>query len=142
MTDKPPTPLERILPPVNPLTAPYWQAAREHRFVLPRCAACKRFHFYPRTICPHCRATDIVWEEASGAGEVYSFTVVHRAPSPTFAQTAPYIVGIVALREGPHMMTRLDGIAPEAVKIGMAVHVDFDDATDAVSLPVFRPEIS
>jgi uncharacterized OB-fold protein len=134
--------IERILPPVNPLTAPYWAAAREHRFVLPRCSACERFHFYPRSVCPHCRSSEIAWEPASGAGEVYSYTVVHRAPSPSFAQKAPYIVAVVALSEGPHMMTRLDGVAPEAVRIGMRVRVDFDDATDTVSLPVFRPETS
>ena len=141
MTDKTEA-LERILPPVNPLTAPYWQAAREHRFILPRCSACKRFHFYPRSLCPHCRSTDIAWEVASGAGEIYSYTVVHRAPSPTFAQTAPYIVAIIALREGPHMMTRLDRIEHAAVRIGMRVQVDFDDISETVSLPVFRPEIS
>jgi uncharacterized OB-fold protein len=133
------TEIERILPPVNALTAPYWAAAREHRFVLPRCASCKRFHFYPRSVCPHCRSPDIMWKAASGAGQVYSYTVVHRAPSPTFAQKAPYIVAVVALAEGPHMMTRLDGVAPEAVRIGMRVQVDFEDATDSVSLPIFRP---
>jgi uncharacterized OB-fold protein len=133
------TEIERILPPVNALTAPYWAAAREHRFVLPRCSSCKRFHFYPRSVCPHCRSPDITWETASGTGEVYSYTVVHRAPSPTFAQKAPYIVVVVALAEGPHMMTRLDGVAPEAVRIGMRVQVDFEDATDSVSLPIFRP---
>ncbi|OGA49756.1 MAG: hypothetical protein A3G24_04760 [Betaproteobacteria bacterium RIFCSPLOWO2_12_FULL_62_13] len=49
---------------------------------------------------------------ASGSGEVYSFTIVHRAPSPTFAQQAPYVVTVVVLREGPRMMTRLDGASP------------------------------
>jgi uncharacterized protein len=131
--------LERILPPVNALTAPYWTAAREHRFVLPRCTSCERFHFYPRSFCPHCRATTIEWSAASGTGEVYSYTVVHRAPSPTFAQTAPYIVAVIALAEGPHMMTRLDGIAPDEARIGMRVEVGFDDIAEGVSLPVFRP---
>lgn len=138
--EKPDKTVERILPPPNALTAPYWQAAREHRFVLPRCSTCARFHFYPRTVCPHCRSTEVAWERASGAGEVYSYTVVHRAPSPTFAQQAPYIIAVIALREGPHMMSRLEGVEPAAVRIGMPVQVDFDDIDETVSLPVFRPE--
>jgi len=131
--------LERILPPVNALTAPYWNAAKEHRFVLPKCTACGRYHFYPRSVCPYCRSRDLTWEAASGSGEVYSFTIVHRAPSPTFAQRAPYVVAVVTLREGPRMMTRLDGVEPTAVRIGMPVSVAFDDIADSVSLPVFRP---
>jgi uncharacterized protein len=134
--------LERILPPVNALTGPYWQAAREHRFVLPRCSDCARFHFYPRTVCPYCRSAHLAWEEASGAGEVYSYTVVHRAPSPTFAQAAPYVIAVIALREGPHMMTRLASVEPGAVRIGLRVKVDFDDVSETVSLPIFRPEPS
>ena len=132
--------LERILPPVNALTAPYWDAAKEHRFVLPKCTACGRYHFYPRSVCPYCRSRDLAWEAASGSGEVYSFTIVHRAPSPTFAQQAPYIIAVVELREGPRMMTRLVGVEPKAVRIGMPVSVAFDDIADSVSLPVFRPK--
>jgi uncharacterized protein len=132
--------LERILPPVNALTAPYWKAAREHRFVLPRCSSCSSFHFYPRTVCPHCRSDALEWTEATGRGEVYTYTVVHRAPSPTFAQTAPYIVVVIALDEGPHMMSRLDAVDAAEVHIGMRVTVDFDDVSDAVTLPVFRLE--
>lgn len=132
--------MERILPAPNALTAPYWQAAREHRFVLPRCSACTRFHFYPRSVCPHCRSAELAWEEASGEGEVYSYTVVHRAPSPAFAQAAPYIVAIIALREGPHMMTRLVDVDPAAVRIGLRVKVAFDDMDETVSLPIFRVE--
>ena len=33
----------------------------------------------------------------------------------------PYVVAVVALAEGPHLMTRLTGVAPDAVRIGMAV---------------------
>ena len=132
--------VERIVPVPNALTAPYWQAAREHRFVLPRCCACARFHFYPRSLCPHCRSPELAWQEASGAGEVYSYTVVHRAPSPTFAQAAPYVVAIIALREGPHMMTRLAGVEPAAARIGLPVKVDFDDIDETHTLPVFRAE--
>ncbi|MBI1966095.1 MAG: Zn-ribbon domain-containing OB-fold protein [Betaproteobacteria bacterium] len=123
----------------DPLTAPYWAAARERRLALPYCTDCGRHHFYPRSICPHCSSARIEWVAASGRGEVYSFTVVHRAPSPAFAAAVPYVVAIVALEEGPHLMTNIIGCAPDAVRIGMRVRVTFRATGGDVTLPVFEP---
>lgn len=129
----------RPLPSPNPLTAPYWQAAHQGELKMPRCDACAKFHFYPRAACPHCGATQISWRRVSGNGEVYSFTVVHRAPSKGFEPLVPYAVVVVALDEGPHLMTRLTQVQPDAVRIGMRVQVDFEKQDDATTLPVFRP---
>jgi len=126
------------LPSPNPLTEPYWQAAQQRQLKLPRCEACAKFHFYPRSACPHCGCRDLSWREVSGKGEVYSYTVVHRAPSAGFAPEVPYVVAVVALDEGPHLMTRLIGIAPNDVRIGLRVAVDFRPMHDDTTLPVFR----
>jgi hypothetical protein len=40
------------------------------------------------------------------------------------------------------MMTRLAGVEPGAVRIGLRVKVDFDDIDETVSLPVFRADAS
>lgn len=132
-------PQDRPLPLPNPLTAPYWRGAKEHRLVLPRCGDCGRYHFYPRSLCPHCGSSRLAWAAASGGGEVYSYTVVHRAPSESFKKEVPYVVAIVALAEGPHLMTRLVGVEPASVKIGLRVEAAFEDVNDEISLPVFRP---
>ncbi|HEV7801491.1 MAG TPA: OB-fold domain-containing protein, partial [Burkholderiales bacterium] len=97
--------MERPIPVPDAATAPYWSAANEGRLVLPRCTACSRWHFYPRALCPYCSSDKLEWQSASGRGEVYSYTVVHRAPSPAFAAEVPYVVAIVELEEGPHLMT-------------------------------------
>jgi uncharacterized OB-fold protein len=130
---------ERPLPVPDAATAPYWDAAREHRLVMPKCNDCGAFHFYPRTLCPHCSSAQLEWTLCSGRAEVYSYTVVHRAPGPAFAAEVPYVVATVKLHEGPHLMTRIRGCAPEAVRIGMAVRVAFDDASAEITLPVFEP---
>ncbi len=130
----------RPLPSPNPLTAPYWQAAHQGELKLPHCEACAKFHFYPRAVCPHCGSTQLTWQAVSGAGEVYSFTVVHRAPSKGFEELLPYVVAVVALDEGPHLMTRLTHVSPEAVHIGLRVTVAFEKQDDETTLPVFRPE--
>lgn len=128
----------RPQPVADALTRPYWEAARARRLDLPRCDACGRWHFYPRSVCPHCGAGTITWAPVSGRGRVYSATQVQRAPSPAFAESVPYVVAIVALDEGPHLMSTIVGCEPAAVTIDMPVRVDFLDIGDA-TLPVFRP---
>ena len=130
---------ERPLPVPDAATAAYWDAAREHRLVMPRCTDCGAFHFYPRTLCPNCGSARLEWTACSGQAEVYSFTVVHRAPSPAFAADVPYVVATVKLAEGPHLMTRIRGCRPDAVRIGMAVRVAFEEASAGITLPVFEP---
>ncbi|MBV7482167.1 Zn-ribbon domain-containing OB-fold protein [Bordetella sp. BOR01] len=101
----------------------YWGQVRNLGFALPCCAACGRFHFYPRPACPFCGSADVAPARTSGRGTVYSYSIVHRAPSPAFAADVPYTVAIVATGEGPHLMTRLVGIAPDQVRIGLRVQV-------------------
>lgn len=129
---------DRPLPAPDAHTAPYWEAAHGHRFVLPHCEECGRYHFYPRSLCPFCRSARLIWSAASGRGTVYSFSVIHRAPSPAFAGDVPYVVATVALEEGPHLMTNIVGCKTDEVRIGMAVVVDFLDIGDE-TLPVFQP---
>jgi uncharacterized OB-fold protein len=117
----------------------YWERVREIGFALPRCADCGRFHFYPRPACPWCASTSVAPASASGRGTVYSYSVVHRAPSKAFADQVPYVVAIIETDEGPHLMSRIVGIAPEAVTIGLRVKAGFGLGSDP-ALAVFQPE--
>jgi uncharacterized OB-fold protein len=128
----------RPLPTPDALTHPYWDAVKEHRFALPRCEVCNHFHFYPRATCPHCGSDGIVWSPGSGRGTVYSFTQVHRAPSPAFEAGVPYIVAVIELDEGPHLMSSIVGGDAGVVKIGQPVRVSYLDIDDT-ALPVFEP---
>ncbi|MDB5812269.1 MAG: putative nucleic-acid-binding protein containing a Zn-ribbon [Betaproteobacteria bacterium] len=130
---------DRPLPSPDAATTPYWDAAREGRLVMPRCEDCGRYHFYPRTLCPHCSSPKLKWTDVSGDGEVYSFTVIHRAPSPAFATAVPYVVASVKLAEGPHLMTNVIGVAPEAVRVGMPVKAIFQKFSEQITLPMFQP---
>ena len=68
---------------------------------------------------------------------IYSFTVVRRAPSVAFDGEIPYVVAIVALDEGPHLMSRIVGSAMDQVHIGMKVDVRFEEVDAEIALPVF-----
>jgi uncharacterized protein len=86
------------------------------RFMLQRSASTGGIVFYPRVAEPGTGATDLEWVEASGRGVVYSVTIVRPRPP-----AADYNVVLVELEEGPRLISRVDGVAPADVKIGMRV---------------------
>jgi len=119
--------------------APYWQAAREHRFVLQQCSSCGRFRFPAAPICPSCRSPESVWAEAGGQGAVESHCRFHKAYWPGFAGELPYTVVQVRLDNGVRLYSNLvEGPEP---RIGMRVEVAFDDVTPEATLVRFRPLI-
>lgn len=93
-------------------SAAWWSAVDERRLLLPRCRDCGQTWFPPTPGCPRCASTSVELVEASGAGRVYSWVVVHRALSPAFAGDAPYTILAVDLAEGARMFGRLVGPGP------------------------------
>ena len=79
------------------------------------------------------------WETVAGRGTLYTYSTVFMNDLPPFSERLPYVVGAVDLEEGPRLMTRIVGAVPEELRIGMAVHVDFERISEDVTVPVFRP---
>lgn len=125
-------------PVANADSLPYWNAARERRLVIRKCHSCGEVHFMPRHLCPHCWSDQLEWVEASGGGEVHSFSVIRRASDPAFADKVPYVVALIELDEGVRMMANILGEDAMSVEIGDRVHVDFEDRGDGALLPQFR----
>ena len=130
------TDLPRPRPRRDPDSAPYWAGAEEEKLLLQRCADCGTFRFYARRLCPQCWSEDVEWVEASGAGSVYSWSRVRRAPMAAFRDEVPYVVGLVDLAEGVRVFTRILGAADDAIS-GRPVAVEFEDI-GGDKLPVFR----
>ncbi|MBV8450967.1 MAG: Zn-ribbon domain-containing OB-fold protein [Deltaproteobacteria bacterium] len=120
-------------------TAPYWEGCRQHQLRIQRCSNCHQYQFFPRIYCSKCFNEQVAWVNASGLAKVLSFTIVRRPVSPAFANEVPYVVALVTLEEGPQMMTNIVGCAPEEVTIGMPVEVIFEDWSDTIAIPKFRP---
>jgi uncharacterized OB-fold protein len=74
---------------------------------------------------------------ASGRGTVHSFVVFHHPPVPPF--TYPNVIVLVDLAEGTRLVSRLVGVAPDDVAIGMPVQVDFETVEGDLTLHYFRP---
>ena len=100
-----------------------WRAhLAEGRFMIQRSRSTGGHVFYPRVAEPGTGAQDLEWVEASGQGTVHAVTVV-RKKDPNDS----YNVVLVDLAEGPRLMSRVDGIAPDAVMIGMSVRANIID---------------
>jgi uncharacterized OB-fold protein len=129
----------RPLPDVNdPLTAPFWAAARESRLSVQQCDRCQALRWQPAPICPECLAPGGTWVDLSGEGEVWSFAVYHRAMNPSFADSVPYTVGMIELREGLRMVGEMAADA-EDVRIGQPVTAVFEPLTPEVTLVRWAP---
>ncbi|WP_439533161.1 Zn-ribbon domain-containing OB-fold protein [Polymorphobacter sp.] len=111
-----------------------WRAAlADGRLLLQRGVESGQAFFPPRLAEPRTGAA-VEWIETCGRGTVYSVTVIGRKPPEP-----AYAVVLVTLAEGPRMMSRVDGVAAEAVTIGMAVRARIIEE-EGQKLLVFEPE--
>lgn len=128
------------LPEFRPETKPYWEATKNHKFKLPKSKTDNKFFFYPRAVSPYDdMSQDIEWVEASGRGKVWTYSIHNMGPTKAYKGDPPYVVALVELDEGVKMMTNIVDCDPQDVKIGMEVEVVFDDITEDVTLPKFKP---
>jgi uncharacterized OB-fold protein len=103
------------------------------RFMIQRSRSSGRHVFYPRIAEPGTGARDLEWVKASGRGTVYSTTTIRkRPPEPS------YNVALIDLEEGPRMMSRVEDVPAELVKIGMHVEAKII-VEDGKNLIVFVP---
>lgn len=133
MADNQAASVRKIPAPVgNPESKPFWDAAIEGRFLLKRCTACGKAHYYPRSLCPFCGSEATLWEEASGLGEIYTLSVTYRgAPEP-------YAIGYVTLEEGPRILTNFIGAPLESFAIGDRVKLVWTPTEGGPPVPMFE----
>lgn len=114
-----------------PENGEFWAAAAEGTFLLKRCKACEKAHWYPRIVCPLCGSDDLHWVESSGRGTIYSYSVVERAdPS--------YVLVYVRLDDGPIILSNLLKAEPDQIRIGAAVQAHMMPIEDGRTLPFFQ----
>ena len=130
---------KKPLPQVQPYSQAFWDAAKKHQLVVQTCKDCNARIFFPREQCPKCWSENLDWLKASGKGEIYAFSVTYEGVEQAFAEDLPIVLAWVDLEEGIRMQTNIIDCDPEDVSIGMPVEVTFQDVTDEISLPFFRP---
>jgi uncharacterized protein len=130
---------KKPLPRINRLNAPFWDGARQHQLRLQRCTACGKTWFPPSQRCPQCLNTSHEWAAVSGRGKVWSWINMWQRYFPAFESEIPYTVAYVQLDEGPRLITGVVDFDPEELRCDLPVEVVFDDVTEEISLPKFRP---
>ncbi|HWD65911.1 MAG TPA: OB-fold domain-containing protein [Solirubrobacteraceae bacterium] len=128
-----------ILPPIDELNRPFWAACRRGEVVLQRCSACRRLRYPIAHQCPTCLCDEYIWEPVTGLGRVYSFTVFRHAYNDAWRDRIPYVVALIALDEGPFMLSDLTEVSPEDVTVDLPVTVVFEAVTEEVTVPRFTP---
>ena len=134
----------RAAPRAEPFLAemeakPFWDNLKKHKLTVQKCKPCAFiFNFPPQALCAKCLSPEYDWVPVSGKGTVYSFVTYHRAWHPSYQDKIPYNVSLVDLNEGPRLVSNVVDIAPEEVKVGMAVEVVYEDHEE-FTLPKFKP---
>jgi hypothetical protein len=133
------------LPALDPDTTAFWTGGQEGRLLITRCGTCRTWLHPPVPVCRFCLGTSVAPEQVAGTGTVLTYTVNRQQWAPDLA--VPYVIAIVGLDEGPglRVTTRLVGVDPPEVTIGMRVQVKFEHVSDGagpdVWLPLFTPEV-
>lgn len=104
----------------------------EGRFLIQRCADCRKHVYFPRESCPHCGSAELGWVAPAGLGTVYAVTTVRRKPEAG----GDYNVSLIDLDEGVRMMSRVENVKPQELKIGQRVQARVQ-VTDGRGLVLF-----
>ncbi len=119
----------------NELTSEFWKQANAQILVRPVCGSCGENFFTPQAICPSCHSDTWEYQESSGTGSIYSYTVIHRPPDPSFPN--PLIVADIELDEGWRMFSWIVETPATEVEIAARVKLTFIDFGGR-SLPAFE----
>jgi hypothetical protein len=133
-------PPDMPVPLVEPLTEPFWAAARAGRLVIQRCTDCGTFRHLPHVMCSVCQSSAHEWVESAGRGTVFTYTIVTHPVHGAVVDVVPYNVVVVELDDCGGVMVpgNVVDCAVEDVRVGMAVEVVFDRVTDEIVIPRFR----
>ena len=104
---------------ITPFT---WRRQKNrYNLVGKKCVNCNSVFFPPRIICSQCTPPrETVDCKLSGIGKVVSFSLVN-VPPEEHSATAPYILAIVRLKDGPKLTAQLVECDEKDVYIDMPV---------------------
>ena len=130
---------EKPLPNINGDNREFWVGCNHHQLRFQKCENCGHVRWPASIICPVCHSQKANWIRSEGKGKIYTFIVYRIAYHPAFTKDIPYVVAVVELNEGPHLLTNIVDCPVDGVKCGMSVKVTWKDVNEKVCLPLFRP---
>ncbi len=129
----------KLLPPIpvpDPDSVPFWEGLRNGKMMLCRCDDTGNW-IHPPLERSRFTGGPVHFEEVSGDGVIYSYTVVHQPLVP--GRIPPYVIAIIELAEQPGL--RINAIVdahPAEVRIGQPVRMNIVELGDSgFSVPEF-----
>jgi hypothetical protein len=129
--------VKKPLPILDGDSKVFWDGCMENKLFIQHCPDCEKYVFYPRALCPHCMGDAMEWQEVSGKGKVYSYSIVYQA-TPAFAQDTPFVMALIDLDEGVRILSHIIHCSLDEVECDMPVKVVFEEQ-DGMKLPKFQP---
>lgn len=121
----------------NYYSKPFREGCNKGELLVQKCNTCGKVQFYPRSICKYCWSEELLWIKSSCIGKIESFTTVHRAPSPEFADRVPYVVAFIHMEEGFNLIGFITNPSGN-MRIGNKVIAKFEKLTNEGNIPVFE----
>lgn len=104
--------------------SPFFLGLSKGQILGSRCTVCDYAYATPRSHCMACGAPT-QWEQLPLTGNIHTYTVCHYG-GETFLKETPYILILVEFQGVDTLfLSRLKGIAPDQVEIGMPVRPRF-----------------
>ncbi|MES1980512.1 MAG: OB-fold domain-containing protein [Pseudomonadota bacterium] len=91
--------------------------------------------FFPRVLAPGSGNTRLTWRVSAGKGSVYSVTTV------STKNESAYNIVLIDMDEGYRLMSRVESVPADQVRIGLRVKVRIHEPGDGEPpYPIFDPE--
>ena len=118
-----------LLPELDHVNHGWWTSGA---LPIQACSECSALQHPPEDVCHACQGTTFGVHECGGAGRVESVAIVHHAVHPALVAVVPYAVVVVSLDDAPgiHVVGNVVGSPPDAISIGAAVRVAFEEVED------------
>jgi uncharacterized OB-fold protein len=119
----------RPVPTPTRTTEPFWEAAKQGKFLLQYDPVAKKYQFFPRPLSVYSGSRKLEWRETSGRGKLASHTYV-RVALRGFEDIVPFILAAVDMDEGVRVVGRLFNVLREDVTPGMRLKICWEDFQD------------
>ena len=90
----------------------FYEGLKEGKILGLKCRSCGAYTVPPKMCCAECAGVDFEIVEMKGEGEIKTFTVIRVAPEN---YTAPYVVALAEMAEGPWLMGNMEGVDVDGV---------------------------
>jgi uncharacterized OB-fold protein len=129
----------REAPKVRSFVKPFWDGTRAQKLMLQYDPTDGSYQFFPRVTGMRSGRRNLEWRQASGKGQVFTYTVARRAREP-FRGHEPFLIAMVTLDEGVNIMANIVNCPADKIAIGLRVKLCWTPLPDGTQLFMFEPE--